>query len=66
MKNNKAMIEKFIGFRFNSNNGFDHLACAVAANAVADNCRTVNPLEAGAKEMLLKTFLKLVYIMVGL
>jgi hypothetical protein len=53
MKNNKAMIEKFIGFRFNTNNGFDHLACAVAANAVADNVRTVNPLEAGAIVVIL-------------
>jgi hypothetical protein len=42
------MSDKFLGFRFNSNNGFDHLLCAVAANAVADNCRKVNPLPVGA------------------
>jgi hypothetical protein len=42
------MSDKFLGFRFNTNNGFDHLLCAVAANAVADNCRKVNPLPAGA------------------
>ncbi len=39
---------KFLGFRFNTCNGFDHLSCAIAYNAVADNLRTKNPLEAGS------------------
>ena len=47
------MSDKFLGFRFNSNNGFDHLACAVAANAVADHCRKVNPLPAGSTVVVL-------------
>jgi hypothetical protein len=47
------MSDKFLGFRFNTNNGFDHLACAVAANAVSDTLRTVNPLPAGATVVVL-------------
>ena len=47
------MSEKFLGFRFNTNNGFEHLACALAAGAVADNCRKVNPLPAGATVVVL-------------
>lgn len=41
-------MDKHIGFRFNTQNGFDHLCCAIASNAVADNSRTVNPLTKGA------------------
>jgi hypothetical protein len=44
---------RFFGFRFNSNNGFDHLARAIANGAVADNVRTVNPLPAGATVVVL-------------
>jgi hypothetical protein len=40
--------EKFLGFRFNTNNGFDHLLRAMATGAVADTTRTVNPLPAGS------------------
>jgi hypothetical protein len=47
------MSEKFLGFRFNSNNGFDHLLRAMAAGAVADNTRTVNALPAGATVVVL-------------
>jgi hypothetical protein len=47
------MSDKFQGFRFNTNNGFDHLACAIAANAVADTTRTVHPLDAGATIVVL-------------
>ena len=47
------MSDKFLGFRFNSNNGFEHLACAVAAGAVADNCRKVNPLPSGSTVVIL-------------
>jgi len=47
------MADRFLGFRFNTNNGFDHLACAVAASAVADNCRKVNALPAGATVVVL-------------
>jgi len=47
------MSDKFLGFRLNTNNGFDHLACAIAANAIADNCRKVKPLPAGSTVVVL-------------
>jgi len=44
----QTVNDRFLGFRFNSNNGFDHLARAMAAGAVADNSRTINPLPRGS------------------
>jgi hypothetical protein len=44
--------DKFLGFRF-THNGCNHLVAALTHNAVADNCRTKNPLPAGATVVVL-------------
>jgi hypothetical protein len=48
-----SISDRFLGFRFNSNNGFDHLARAIANGAVADNLRTTNTLPKGATFVVL-------------